>query len=134
MNSPLDVVDLLVELLTWIGLLLGGACLLTLLILRGARGGWVETEAVVVDDGDGALVRWMTVEGELHSGIFEADDAGDTFDPDQLRIFYSRRAPHRYRLHAAAHGERVLQLLAFVLLGIGGVSFIVSIVLLFIPH
>ena len=139
MDSPLDVIDLFIELLIWLGFILGGLCFLALLILRAARGGWIETEAVLVegegtgtDDASTTSVRWMTEDGVLYSAVLHPDDVDEARDPETLRVFYSRRAPHRFRMSSAPHGEKVLLVLGIVLVGAGALATIVSIVLLFV--
>ena len=134
MDSPLDVIDLFVELLIWLGFILGGLCFLVLVILRAARGGWVETEAVLVEaeDNSSPSVRWMTEDSVLYSAVLHPDDVDEARDPETLRVFYSRRAPHRFRMTSAPHGEKVLLVLGIVLVGAGALASIVSIVLLFV--
>ena len=143
MDSPLDVIDLFIELLIWLGFILGGLCFLALLIMRAARGGWIETEAVLVEgdpngtvaptsDASSTSVRWMTEDGVLYSAVLHPDDIDEARDPETLRVFYSRRAPHRFRMNAAPHGEKVLLVLGIVLVGAGALATIVSIVLLFV--
>ncbi|HEV7951531.1 MAG TPA: hypothetical protein VGP24_17355 [Glaciihabitans sp.] len=134
MSSFLDLVEVLAELFTWVGLVLGGLSFLTLLIVRVSRGSWVETEAVVVDEAEASQLRWMTIDGILHSRNLDADERAAIKDPDELLIHYSRRSPDRMRFEVAGHGEKVLRALGFILLGIAAVSIVVSIVVLFIPH
>ena len=134
MSNVHDLVGNLAELFTWIGLVLGGILFLVVLILRVARGGWEETDAVVVDDSGTPQLRWMTTQGVLHSRHLSVDENSAIADPDELHVHYNKRNPEHIRFDAAGHGEKVLRALAFILTGIGVVAAIVSLVLLFIPH
>ncbi|WP_213815564.1 hypothetical protein [Glaciihabitans sp. dw_435] len=133
--TALKLIELLAELFTWIGFLAGGACLLTLVIVRAARGSWVETDAVLVDapGSGGTLVRWMTDEGTLHTAELTPDELADIKDPDALQIHYSRRSPDRMRIGSHTDGEKVLRVTGLVLVGLGVIAVIVSIITLFIP-
>jgi len=133
-SHVLDLVENLAELFTWIGLLLGVGCLVAVLILRAARSGWVETDAVVVEHNGTAQLRWMTTEGELHTRELHPDEQSTIADPDELHVHYHRRAPHRIRFDVVGHGEKVLWALGFTLVGLGVLSFIVSLVILFVPR
>ena len=134
MSHVLDLVENLAELFTWIGLLLGAGCLTAMLILRAARSGWVETDAVIVDENGSEQLRWMTTDGELHKRDLHPDERSTIADPDELHVHYHRRAPHRVRFEVVGHGEKVLRALGLILVGIGVLSFIVSLVALFIPR
>jgi hypothetical protein len=133
-SHVLDLVENLAELFTWIGLLLGVGCLIVVLILRAARSGWVETDAVVVEENGSSQLRWMTTDGELHKRELHPDEHSAITDPDELHVHYHRRAPHRVRFEVVGHGEKVLRALGLILIGIGALSFVVSLVVLFVPR
>ncbi len=129
MTSALDLAELLAELFSWIGLLVGVVLFLVLGLLRAARGAWDETEGVVVDGTEGAELRWMSVAGRLHSRPLTASERSGIADPEQLRLYYSRRDPERMTLQQP-HGARLLWVLGLVFLGIGLVASLASIILL----
>jgi hypothetical protein len=133
-SHVLDLVENLAELFTWIGLLLGAGCFVAVLILRAARSGWVETDAVVVEENGSAQLRWMTTDGELHKRALHPDEQSIIADPDELHVHYHRRAPHRVRFEVIGHGEKVLRAIGFILVGLGVLSLIVSLVVLFVPR
>ncbi|MCU1406196.1 MAG: hypothetical protein JWQ43_2499 [Glaciihabitans sp.] len=134
MSNVHDLVGNLAELFTWIGLSLGVVLFLVVLVMRIARGGWVETDAVVVDDFGTPQLRWMTTEGELHTRHLDAEENDAITDPDELHVHYNKHAPQHVRFEAAGHGEKVVRALAFILTGIGALAAVVSLVLLFVPQ
>jgi hypothetical protein len=129
-----DLLELLAELFGWFGILAALGCFLTVAVLRVSRGKWEETEAVVVDHQDGSQLRWMTTEGVLHTRGLDAHERASIADPDELHIYYSRRAPENVRFEIVGHGEKVLRALGFSFLGLGIVGFGVSLVSLFVPR
>jgi len=136
-DNVFGTLGLIAELFTWIGFTVGGICLFILLILRGARGPWVETDAVLVLGDDATEtdeVRWMSEDGGLHAHRIRAHEREEISDPEQLRIFYSKREPHIGRLEARTDGERVLRLLSWVLLGVGAAAVVLSLVLLIVEQ
>lgn len=134
MSNVHDLVGNLAELFTWIGLSLGLILFLVVLVLRIARGGWEETDAVVVDDAGTPQLRWMTTEGVLHTRHLSSEENDAIADPDELHVHYSKRTPEHIRFEATGHGEKLIRALAFILTGIGILAAVVSLVLLFIPH
>jgi hypothetical protein len=133
-NNTLEFVGVLAEVFTWVGLVLGGFCLFSLLVVRAFGGRWVETDAVAVE-GDRAgemRLRWMS-EGGLHERSVSQDEHDRMAGPDGVRLFYNVRDPGRARFDAVGHGEKTLRLLAWLLLGLGALALVVSIVLIFVP-
>ncbi|PRY66961.1 hypothetical protein B0I08_10844 [Glaciihabitans tibetensis] len=128
-----DLIDLLAELFGWFGILAAAGCFLVVAILRLSRGHWEETEAVVVDNADSSQIRWMTAEGVLHTRTLDPHDRAAIADPEELHIYYSRRAPDHIRFDVAGHGEKVLRALGFSFLGLGIVAFAISLIALFVP-
>jgi hypothetical protein len=133
-NNPLQFVGVLAEVFTWVGLVLGGFCLFSLLVVRAFAGRWIETDAVAVEgDQVGEMrLRWMS-EGGLHERFVSQDEHDRMAGPDGVRLFYSVRDPNRTRFDQVGHGEKALRLLAWLLLGLGALAFVVSIALIFAP-
>lgn len=132
MESVLDLVGAIAELLTWVGISLGLLLLLASLVTRAISGRWIETDAILVDGVDETSVRWMSADG-LHLQPLTNAERSDLAASDGLRIFYQKRDPDRMRLEAMGHGERVLRLLGLLLFGLGMLAFIVSMALIFVP-
>lgn len=133
MDKTRDIVGILAEVFTWIGLVPGILCLLALWMLRLARGEWVETEAVVVEGERGQRLRWMSHDGAMHARGMTAAERERAVDADALRIHYRRRSPSRAHLDPIDQDMRTLRLLSFILLGVFVLATIVSLAVLFVP-
>ena len=130
--NTLDILENLAEILTWIGLTIGGLCFFGLIIMQLSAGRWIETDAVMIDGAGQSRVRWMSSEG-LHEHLIHEGDHRDFRSSDGIRVYYSARNPHRYRFERIGHGERLMRLLTWLFLGIGALALIVSIALIFVP-
>jgi hypothetical protein len=130
-SSTLEIVGLIAEVFTWVGLVLGGVCLLVVLVMRTVAGHWVEAHGLAVTESGETRLRWMSLHG-LHEQLLDPDDHHFA-DPAAIRLYYSQRDPSRIRFEPVGHGERTMWLLARLLLGLGLVATAVSIVLIFIP-
>ncbi|MFZ4893564.1 hypothetical protein ACL9RL_03850 [Plantibacter sp. Mn2098] len=134
-----DLIGLILEVFTWIGFGCAAVVLVILLIVRAADGTWVETHAVIVDgtvaeDGSATReVRWMTEGSELFSRPVTDEEYAALRNPDEAVVFYSDRKPSNARFRRRADRTRALRLLFSITAGVGAVSFIAGIVLLFIP-
>ncbi|MGG7466319.1 hypothetical protein [Plantibacter sp. YIM 135347] len=150
-----DLIGLILEVFTWIGLGSAVVVLVIMLIARAADGTWVETHAVIVDgvgvdgagvdrarvDGDASpdpdpdvapkQLRWMTEESELYSRDLTDAEAAAIRDPDEAIVYYSRRDPSLARFGRRAEHAKALRLLFFVTAGVGVGSFIASFIVLF---
>jgi len=122
---------LIAEVLSWVGFGVGIVFLGVWGALRLARLAWVETDAVVLDDGFTA--RWLTEEGELHERRLEAWELHDIADTEQVPVRYRRYSPDRMRLANMQHGTRTFGILAIVFLGVGVIAVAGSLILLFVP-
>ena len=120
-----DVVGLIAEVFTWIGVVIGMTLLLIVWIIRAVRGPWQPITAVVVE----TQVRWMTDAGDFYSRTLsdhELESLGD--EPS----FHSRRNQRDVHLEPVAHDERMLFVLGLVFLGLGIVAFAASFAVLFL--
>jgi hypothetical protein len=130
-STTLEIVGLIAEVFTWVGLVLGAVCLLALLIMRTFGGRWVEADALAVTESGETRLRWMSLHG-LHERSLDPEDHRFA-DAAAVRLYYSQRNPSRIRFEPVGHGERTMWLLAWLLLGLGVLALVVSIVLIFIP-
>lgn len=150
-----DLIGLILEVFTWIGLGSAAVVLVVMLIARAVDGSWVETHAVIVDEvgvdrsaetvsadtvsadtvdeADAApkQLRWMTEESELFSRDLTDAEAAAIRDPDEAVVYYSRRDPSLARFGRRADHAKALRLLFFVTAGVGVGSFIASFIVLF---
>ncbi|MDQ0894557.1 hypothetical protein [Agromyces ramosus] len=116
-----EVVSVVTEVISWIALGGGIACLLLALLIRMADGRWLRTEAVVIDGEEGSVVRWFA-EGAFHSRHLSAEERAHVQHPEEEPAFYKQREPDRLRLHEPPVGRRVIRTLGLVLLGIAFVA------------
>ncbi|GAB3121995.1 hypothetical protein [Glaciibacter psychrotolerans] len=130
MNSAHDFLGLLAELFTWIGLVVGGLCLVALLITRSASARWIETDAIVVEE-KGGVLRWMSGDG-LHECSLTPSQREELQHVEGLRVYYRPGQPERIRFERTGHGEKTARLLTWLMLGLGGGGAVGSIVLLFV--
>jgi hypothetical protein len=112
-----EVVSVVTEVIGWIALGGGIACLLLALLIRVADGRWLRTEAVVIDGNEGSVVRWFA-EGAFHSRHLSAEERAHVVRPEEEPAYYKQREPDRLRLHEPPVGRRVIRNLGFVLLAI----------------
>jgi len=125
-------IGLILELFTWVGFGIGALLLVGYLVARAARAAWVETDAVVVADGSELRLRWLSDDRELFERLVEPDERALIGDKDHCEIRYSRFSPWKSRLKADSRAVRALGILTVVFVGIGVVSSVASIVLLFL--
>ncbi len=125
-------IGLILELFTWVGFGIGALLLAGYLVARAARAAWVETDAVVVADGSELRLRWLSDDRELFERLVEPDERALIGDKDHCEIRYSRFSPWKSRLKADSRAVRALGILTVVFVGIGVVSSVASIVLLFL--
>ncbi|MFB6612366.1 hypothetical protein ACFCVO_18735 [Agromyces sp. NPDC056379] len=130
MNAA-DTISVITEVIGWFALAAGLGCLLLALLIRVADGRWLRTEAVVVDDGDGSIVRWFTDDG-FQSRPLSVDERAHVTNPDEEPAFYKEREPYRLRLHEPPPGRRVIRILGLVFIGIAAASAVIGVVLMFV--
>ena len=134
MSSVLDLVGILAELFTWVGLVLGAICLSIVFIIRASRAHWIETDAVIVEGAGSIQLRWMTIDGQLMIRELDSYERDAISDPDSLTIHYNRRSPSRARFEVVGHGEKVLWIIGLILFGLGIVAAIVGLIVLFVSR
>jgi hypothetical protein len=114
------------ELFSWIGLATGAFFGVLWLIGRMLRGGWTETDAVVVDTEGGPLLRWLGQDGVVHDRPLEHWEQTDLAGADHCRVV----ARHdRARLASAPPPERAFGVLAIVFFGVGALALAVQLAL-----
>jgi hypothetical protein len=116
-----EVVSVVTEVIGWIALGGGIACLLLALLIRIADGRWLRTDAVVIDGDEGSVVRWFA-EGSFHSRHLSAEERAHVARPEEEPAYYKQREPDRLRLHEPPVGRRVIRTLGIVLLAVAFVS------------
>lgn len=126
-----NVVDIVVELFTWVGLGVGVLLALAAVVLLLADGTWLPARAVVERVDDHRVVRWFDEHGGVNEAPLSSHDDARVGPADMTDIFYRRGSMHRMRLSASSPVVRFVALLAGGVLALGVGAFVISIVLLF---
>ncbi|WP_168197029.1 hypothetical protein [Agromyces laixinhei] len=129
MNAA-DTVSVIAEVIGWFALAAGLVLLGLALLIRLADGRWLRTEAVVIDEDGGSVVRWFTDDG-FQSRRLSEDERAHVTRPDEEPAYYKEREPYRLRLHEPPPGRRVIRILGIVFIGIAAASAAVGLVLMF---
>jgi hypothetical protein len=127
-----DIAGLLSEILTLVGLLLGGGLYLTGLAVRDLRGRWVRTEGVIAGAGAGAVIRWFDGTGEVHESPATTHETARLEPGDDVPVWFRPRSPSRCRTYAPDHDGKALRLTGLILLGVGIAAGMLGFVLLFV--
>jgi hypothetical protein len=122
-----EIISVVSEVIGWIALGFGLACLLLALLIRIADGRWVRTDAVVVDYEEHSVIRWFA-EGAFHSRRLSAEERAHVARPEEEPAFYKQREPDRLRLHEPPVGRRVIRTVGIVLLAIAFASALVGLI------
>jgi hypothetical protein len=129
----LDVLAIIVEVLSWVGLGVGVPLFVVALILRVADGHWHEVDIEIVEPVPGGaeepVARWFA-DDELRERALTAEERDAIADPDAATAFAGRGGRLRFERHGAL--ARVFWVLSLVLLGVGVVALAGTIVLMLV--
>jgi hypothetical protein len=126
-----NVVDIVIELFTWVGLGAGILLAIAALILYVADGTWVPVRAVVEDVDDHRVVRWFDEHGGVNEAPLSPHDDARIGAADMADVYARRGSRHRMRLTPSSPLVRFVGLLAIGVLSLGALAFALSVVLLF---
>ena len=126
-----NVVDVVIELFTWVGLGVGLLLAIVAMIVYVADGTWVPVRAVVEDVDGHRVVRWFDEHGGVNEAPLSPHEDARIGDADMADVFARRGSRHRMRLTRSSPHVRFLTLLATGVLGLGALAFVLSTVLLF---
>jgi len=140
MTTPLDAASLVLEVLSWVGLIIGVPLLIGGYVRRLAFSGWTETMAVIVsrqpipdapgDDSSAAHVfRWLGDDGHLYELPADTEETAHLEEGDDVTVFVNPRRPDQARTDPAHREGHLLRLLGFIFLGVGVLSVVLSIVI-----
>ena len=118
-----DVVGLIAEVFTWIGVLGAVGLAFLALIARMADGSWASTRAVVEHTDEGALVRWFDDQGVVNEAPLNAHDLETIGDRDMADIEYRMGWHNRMRLTPGSPGVRALVRLTLLMVGVAVVAY-----------
>lgn len=125
-----SILHILLETFAWIGLGAGFVLAVIALVAHLADGTWLPASAVVEPTETGRVVRWFTDDGRVGEARLSPEDDARIGDADDAQIFY-RAATNRIRFTPGSPAVRLLGWLAAALLGLGAISVIASLALLF---
>lgn len=125
------VLDILLEVFTWIGF--GGALALALVIviMWAADGSWLEADAIVDREGDETVVRWIDADGDANRAVASPADAATLEGVDAASIWYRHGWQGRMRLTRRPPGMRTVVLSAGGMLALGVVCLVIGWVVYF---
>lgn len=126
------VVDLLLEIFTWVGF--GGAFALIVcaVVVWAVDGTWLTADAIVDREDGRTVVRWVDVDGDVNSATASAADAAELAGRDAAPIWYRHGWQGRMRLRRRPPGLRVLLLSAAGLGALGVLCLVTGWVLYFV--
>lgn len=102
-----DVVGLIAEVFTWIGVLGAVGLAFLALVARIADGDWAPTRAVVEHTDEGSVVRWFDDQGRVNEAPLGAHDLAKIGHRDMADIEYRRGWQNRMRLTHGSPAVRV---------------------------
>lgn len=120
------VIDVLLEVFTWIGL--GGGLLLAVVAvaLWAADGTWLAAEAIVDREGDETVVRWFDADGDANRAVATTAEAAVLEGLDAASIWYRHGWQGRMRLTRRAPALRALALSAGGMVALGILCLVAS--------
>jgi hypothetical protein len=127
-----NAVDAVVEIFTWVGIGLGALLAGVALIAYLADGTWVRVRAVVEHMADRTVVRWFDADGNVNEATLSPAEEHHLAGKDMADIWAREGRIGRMRLHRRSPVVRAFTTLAAVLLGVGAVSLVASLALLFV--
>jgi hypothetical protein len=127
-----DIVSMLSEVFTIVGLLVGIPLYIAGLSMRGFGGRWIETDGVIAQTQQGPVIRWFDSTGEVHEALADSHESVALVPGDDITVWFRSHAPARCRTHSPDHDGKALRLTGLILIGIGAGSAILGIILLFV--
>lgn len=130
--NALSLVSLLSEVLTLVGLVVGGVLFAAGLVVRGVKGRWMLTDGVIASSPAGTVIRWFDRDGDVHECPATTHETHRLAPGEDVPVWFNLRTPSRCRTHTPEAEGRALRLTGLILLGIGAASGVLGIVLLFV--
>ncbi|PJJ71430.1 hypothetical protein CLV46_0976 [Diaminobutyricimonas aerilata] len=133
MTDPIAVLSTLAELLSWVGLVLGALFLIAGYTQRALARSWRPHDGAVVSVTDDVVsFRWFGTDGELHEGSDDREPGHVYEVGDAVTVFATERHPASGRIDSPEHGGKALRTVGWVLFGLGLVSVVSGVLLLFL--
>lgn len=135
MDSPADVVSLVLELVTWVTLVPGAVLLTVGYLRRSIAGGYEKTWGVIIPSPAGSThpwFRWLDESRELQSAPLPADADESLELGDEITVYIDRRRPDRARLDDPKADGRPLRVVGWILLAVGSAAAFIQLIALFV--
>ena len=130
--SGLDFAGIISEILTLIGLFVGGALYTVGLSVRGISGRWVRTDAVIAAALPTHVIRWYDHEGDVHERPADTEETHKLEPGEDVHVWFRKRSPDRCRTHNPDLDGKAFRVIGLILLGIGVVAAVLGIVVMFL--
>jgi hypothetical protein len=127
-----DIVSMLSEIFTIVGLLVGLPLYLVGLSMRGFGGRWVKTDGVIAESAQGSVIRWFDTTGEVHEALADSPESNSLEPGSDVPVWFRAHVPSRGRTHTPEQDGKALRLAGLILLAVGVGSAILGLVLLFV--
>ena len=121
-----DVVGLIAEVFTWVGVIGAVGLAFLAVIARIADGTWSPARGVVEHTDEGALVRWFDNDGVINEAPLTAHDLARIGGRDMADLEYRMGWHNRMRLVPGSPAVRAFVRLALLMAGVAVLSFIVG--------
>lgn len=121
-----DVVGLIAEVFTWIGLLGAVGLAFLALVARVADGDWAPARAVVEHTEDGSVVRWFDDQGVVNEAPLGPHDLDKIGGRDMADIHYRVGWQNRMRLTHGSPAVRVFIRLSLLFAGVALLAYAVG--------
>lgn len=122
--DPPALVDVLLEVFTWIGFAGALALGVVAVILWAADGTWLPATAYVDREGEETIVRWYDADGDANSAVAKDADAEALAGADTTDIWYRHGWRGRMRLTRRPPGLRTVAWSAAGLLALGVIALV----------
>jgi hypothetical protein len=127
-----SLIALISEVLTLVGLVVGGVLYALGVAVRGIKGGWVATDGVIASHGPAMVIRWFDGTGEVHERPADTHETTGLAPGEDVPVWYHSRNPSRGVTHAPESEGKGLRVTGLILLGVGAVSAVIGFVLMFV--
>jgi hypothetical protein len=127
-----DIVSMLSEVFTIVGLLVGIPLYIAGVSMRGFGNRWVQTDGVIAQSARGPVIRWFDTDGEVHEALADSHEAANLSTGDDIPVWFRPHTPSRGRTHPPDHDGKALRLTGLILIGVGAGAAVLGIVLLFL--
>lgn len=126
-----SIVDILLEVFTWVGFAGAGLAAVACVVVWAADGTWLPADAIVDREGEDTVVRWLDADGDVNRAVAGRADAARLAGHDAVRLWYRHGWAGRMRLTRRAPGLTRLLWAGAGFVALGVLSVVASLVVYF---